>query len=425
MTKRRFLPLGPGLAGLLLILSVSGDRLSAQLPTQRSAESVPQLDRLLRWLENVQRHTPGEPDLWAIEIGGWPRADLEDVVADIGKLSAFLERSRQGKGGSRPTLALHDRRFTVSEVEEIFAGNSTLRRGAGLHADVAMFVPEDASRRVSQMASRTFVVQDGRQQGVRYNTGHWQLARMLLEEITPSPANDAGALLWYRACSAFLLRERHFDEAKIHLTTARQVFPGSWEILLDSGYLHQKFSSPAIQAAVLAMSGDGIKTDVGSQRTELERAERFFRQTLAINAGSVEARIRLGRVLGQLERHQDAAAELTEALGESPAGELRYFAALLLGREELALGQFNLAREHFQTAADLYPRAQSPHLALSQLARQSGDRKTALDALRKVTVLPASELVRADPWWRYYDSHDEDADDLLRNLYETLRRDRR
>lgn len=368
----------------------------------------------------MQRHRPGEADLWATEIGGWAGADLEAVVGDLRKLAAFLDRARQGRRNS--AIQLYNRTFTVSEVETILGGNSTLRRGAGLHADVAMLVPEDASRRVSQMASRAFVVQDGRQQGVRFNTVHWQLARRLLDGIVPSPANDAGALLWYRACSAYLLRNGHLDEAQVHLENARRTFPASWEVLLDSAYLHQKFSSPEIQAAVQAMSAEGIAVDVGSQRTELGRAERFFRQTLAINAASVEARVRRGGVLGQLERHQEAAAELRKALEGAPKGELRYLAELLLGREEEALGRFDAARERFQAAADLYPRAQSPHLALSRLARQSGDRQAALGALQKLIALPASELVRADPWWRYYDSHAEDADDLLRGLHADIER---
>lgn len=381
---------------------------------------MPQLVRLFRWLEGVQQHRPGEADLWATEIGGWTTADLETVVGDLRKLAAFLDRARQGR--RNPAIQLYNRTFTFSQVEKFLGGNSTLRRGAGLHADVAMFVPEDASRGVSQTPSRAFVVQDGRQQGVRFNTAHWRLARTLLDGIVPSPANDAGTLLWYRACSAYFLRDGQLDEAQAHLEKARQVFPASWEILLDSAYLYQKFSSPAIQAAVQAMSADGIAANVGSQRIELERAERFFRHTLAINAANVEARVRRGRVLGQLEQHLEAAAELKKALEGAPKGKLRYFAELLMGREEEALGRLDSAREHFQAAADLYPSVQSPLLALSQLARQSGDRRAALRALQKVTAGPATGFVRADPWWTYYDSHVEDAGDLLRDLYADIQR---
>ena len=108
---------------------------------------------------------------------------------------------------------------SAPQLDRIFAGNDTVRRGAVLHADVGMLAPEDLSRRASQMALRTFVVQDGRQQGARGQTIHWQLGRLLLDGITPSPANDAGTLLWYRASSAYLLREGHLDEARLRMST--------------------------------------------------------------------------------------------------------------------------------------------------------------------------------------------------------------
>lgn len=421
-------PYGLALAGLLALTHLQAQ--SAPQPdlarpyqdqfpeVRRPPDSAQQLARLLRWLEDVQHHQPGELDLPAKEIGGWTRADLATVVADVRKLAVFLERARAGRAGRDPVIQLHNRTFTIAQVEKIFAGNDTLRRGAVLHADVGMLAPEDLSRRASQMALRTFVVQDGRQQGARGQTVHWQLGRLLLDGIAPSPVSDAGTLLWYRASSARLLREGHLDEARAHLEKGRQVFPASWELLLDSAYLHQRLSSPTIQAAVQAMSSEGIRTNVASQRSELEQAERFFRQTLAINPDNLDARVRLGRMLSQLGRHEEAAAELRKALDGRPEGEVRYFAELLLGREEESLGQRASAREHYQAAADLYPMAQSPHLALSQLARQSGDRRAALLALQAVTALPATEVARTDPWWSFYESHVEDIDDLLRDLYD-------
>ena len=408
LAKLRCLPFGLALAGLLLAL--------AHLQAQRPADSAPQLDRLLQWLEDVQRHQPGELDLAAKEVGGWARQDLTTVAADVRKLADFLARAREGRAGREPAFQLYNRTFTLDQLEKVFAGNETLRRGALLHADVGMLAEDDLSRRASQMALRTFVVQDGRQQGARGQTIHWQIGRLLLDGILPSPGNDAGTLLWYRASSAHLLREGHLDEARTHLEKGRQLFPASWELLLDSAYLHQAFSSPGIQAAVQAMSSEGTKADVGSQRSELERAERFFRQALAINPGHIEARVRLGRMLGQLGRHEEAAAELRKALDEGPTGEVRYFAELLLGREEESLGRREPARDAYQAAADLYPKAQSPYLALSQLARQSGDRSAALIALQHMTDLSANVLARADPWWSYYQPHLGDADDLLKEL---------
>jgi hypothetical protein len=114
---------------------------------------------------------------------------------------------------------------------------------------------------------------------------------------------------------------------------------------------------------------------------------------------------------------------LSRALESGPQGEQRYFAELLFGRAEEARGRHASAREHYQNAAALYPRAQSPRLALSQLSRQSGDRQAALQMLQTVTTLPVAAPGRTDPWWTYNDVHVGDADTLLTALYDAIRKD--
>jgi Flp pilus assembly protein TadD len=61
------------------------------------------------------------------------------------------------------------------------------------------------------------------------------------------------------------------------------------------------------------------------------------------------------------------------------------------------------AKASYERASTMYPNAQSPRLALSQLARQSGDRDSALRALQPIADLPQYERLRRDPWWTYYD----------------------
>jgi len=235
----------------------------------------------------------------------------------------------------------------------------------------------------------------------------------VLDAIAPSPKENALALLWYRASAAYLLHEGHFAEVHTHLDIARQLFPTSADVLLDSAYLREKFASPEIQAAVQDLKSRGTTLNVGSDRTELGRAEGFFRQVLSLDPARVEGRVRLGHVLSELGRHQEAAAELRQALAAGPRGAVRYFTELFLGREEETLGDRDAARAHFQEAADRFPDAQSPHLALSRLARQSGDRRAALRALEHVTSLPADEAYRADPWWIYFTYHADDVDELI------------
>jgi tetratricopeptide (TPR) repeat protein len=132
--------------------------------------------------------------------------------------------------------------------------------------------------------------------------------------------------------------------------------------------------------------------------------------------GHTDARIRLGHTLGELGSHEEAAAELRKALDASLNGAQLYYAELFLGREEEALGNRVDAKRHFENAAELYPRAQSPRLALSELARRSGDRAGALRALRGVTSVRSAALIDAehtDPWWEYYEVHQDDTEPLM------------
>ncbi len=396
----------------------------------------PSLARLLRWLEAVRLHTPGCGDSPVLEVGKWSPSDLETLLGDLGNLSAFLrwvqekpdERSTEARssiksltGGvprpsearfvrdsDRAAILLYNRRFNLDEIEGIFHGNDTLRRGAVLHADIAVFVPGNFIQYP--------VVDDGRRKGGRRGTVHWQIGRQLLDTQGPGPGADGSTLLWYRAVSAYLFREGHLAEVAQHLDSARQVFPKHPMVLLDSAYLHLELSSPAIQAAVQEIRTEGSDVAVNSRRSELQSAERFLRELLAIAPDDAEARSRLGHTLGELGRHEEAAAELRRAIAANSNSKQLYLAELFLGRQEHALGRRAEAQRRYENAAEIFPDAQSPRLALSHLAGQAGDRAAALRALRNITAPVGADDRRNDPWLYYYRPHLEDAGPLMREM---------
>lgn len=412
MTKR------PGAMALVVCLIAW----AAPATAQDVKGDDPALVRLLQWLDAVRLHTPGEADLAVTEVGNWWQADVPALVGDLRRLSTFLQRARARGLGPSQTIQLYNRRFTLAEIETIFHGNDTLRGGAVLHADIAVLGGDTLRRRGNTAAeSSFFVVNDGRGGGVRHESAHWQIGRAVLDGITPSPTGDPGALLWYRAVSSYLLHEGHLGEARAHLDTARRMFSNDPFFLLDSAYLHQDFSSISLQAAAQDLRAAGANPAVESRRLELERAERFFRQTLAVDPGQTDARVRLGHTLGEMGRHDEAAIELRRAIDARLNGPQLYFAELFFGHEEQALGRPDAAKRHYENAAELYPKAQSPWLALSQLARQSGDRLGALRALKGITALPSEERYRWDPWWGYYNFHQDDSDRLLDDMRKLAR----
>ena len=369
---------------------------------------------LLRWLEAVQWHTPGCADPPAMEVVSYSQEELATLSSGLKQLRRQMDQS-----DPPAVIQLYDRQFAREVIERIFHGNATLRRGAVLHADIAVIVPGSLAQSIR--------VDDGRQTGSgRHGTLHWEMGRLLLDLVTPRPGSDAGALLWYRAVSAHMLREGWLVDASEHLERARQVFPDRPVFLIDAAYLHEELSSPAIQAAAQQLRADRTRTAIDSRRSELQRAERFLKDAMAValapHTGTTTSeeipsiRVRLGHVLEELGRHEEAAGNLRLALEAELNRERQYLAELFLGRAEQALGRRDEAKRRYAHAAALFPNAQSPHLALSQLAHQSGDQAEALRALERLKSYSSSDVHRADPWWLYYYPHLEDAEDLMNEM---------
>ena len=154
---------------------------------------------------------------------------------------------------------------------------------------------------------------------------------------------------------------------------------------------------------------------VQSEGAELRLAEQLYKRALERNPALVEARIRLGRVLGLRGRHDEAIGHLRQ--GQS-AGEalLRYYAHLFLGAEYEALGNGSEARRSYEQAAMLAPTAQSPLLGLSRVADRAGDRAAAREAVGRVLTLPAGDPEQADPWWVYEVVHGRHVNQLFDDL---------
>ena len=93
-------------------------------------------------------------------------------------------------------------------------------------------------------------------------------------------------------------------------------------------------------------------------------------------------------------------------------------------RLERALLRYDAARQSYQQALELFPRAQSARIALSHLARQRSDREAALGLL--LPTLSASPVGRQDddPWWDYHRGDGRHAEALLQQLRAPFQADR-
>ncbi len=350
--------------------------------------SVPAL--LPNWLAAISQHQPGEPDASAREVSAWSRSDLQDLLILFRKL----------------------RRVDA---------NAVLKRGALLHADVAMLATAENAPLPSPPFSGTngsvalFV--DGRPVGFDRGAVHWDFARLLLDTVRPDPSHDPMVRLWYRATAAHLASHYQYADSLTHLARARRLFDEDAATLFESGCLYEALGSARVQGSIQSAElPRWFKIPIGTARANQQQAETFFRRALTIDPGLTEARVRLGRVTGLLGHHEEAARDLRRAIAATDDSLILYYAELFLGDEEQALAHRDAARGSYERAAALYPHAQSPRLALSQLARRYGDRPTALGAIRQVLNLPADRAERDDPWWTYHVSQGRHADALWGEL---------
>ncbi|MDQ3170598.1 MAG: tetratricopeptide repeat protein, partial [Acidobacteriota bacterium] len=246
---------------------------------------------------------------------------------------------------------------------------------------------------------------DGRGEGQMARPWHWMFARDFLYLVLSANRDDADALLWYQAIANHFWTMRNFTEGLPHIRKAIELFPRDPELQFVRGLIHESQSAAQIQAAVAEQQALLTRTPrmiyvptVGSAASERRQAEDAFRIALSGDPGHLEARLRLSHLMTLDGRYEEAARELAVVLAGAEHPWHRYFALILIGRAEEGRGRPSDARAAYEAASALFPDAQAPRLAISQIDLRAGDR----DAAMKVFEFLSSERPHdADPWWQY------------------------
>jgi tetratricopeptide (TPR) repeat protein len=270
---------------------------------------------------------------------------------------------------------------------------------------------------------------------------HWRHARVLadaLATIPPGKRNAQGrptlavARAWYRAVGALFQYWADLGHLDAHLGDGDGLLGEDPVLLLYQGALHQAYADPRLQTYLRERrtstrgGPDGpMATDTTvfgavhlpfeNASIELTRAERALRRALALDGSLVEARIRLAHVLDACGKPAEAAAQARQALAAPLPPFLEYYAAMVLGRAEAALGHYADAHTSFSRALARYPRSQATHVALSQIAISGSVGMAAETLLPALGPDPAD--VEDDPWAWYWRLHEPDAP----SLYEALK----
>jgi tetratricopeptide (TPR) repeat protein len=434
------------LAIVVMALALLTEAALAGRVGQRSVAPFQNFRVLAAWLDAVENHQLGRSDDALQQAARWTPNELDQLRVEINVLYLFLrkpgveeityipdegrERGTFSSPHQRPIYvfnrqALEHLRALALRVEAVGVTLAT-ERGVMLHTDLVtlgldVVVPADGATSTARASLRVFV-DDGGLKGVSYSPIHWAIARLLAEQATANSEGERWVGDWYRATVAFLQRERQYGSD--HIAHALRHLPSDARLLLMVGAQHEALASPAVQAFVETSPGR-LKLPVQSANRELAAAERRLREALATESDLVEARVRLGRVLGLRGRHADAAAELRPAVRTVNEPLLDYYANLFLGAELTNLADDAGARTAFERASELYPRARSPHLALAHLAWRAADHGELVARLQRALATDEVADPEADPWFAYHAAHGRHADEWLRAVRETVGHDRR
>lgn len=309
--------------------------------------------------------------------------------------------------------------------------NLVLWRAAALHSDLAMLrapgenVARGGSLPVGPRGDRLEIV-DGKALGLDLSSVQWQLARDLIEHVqpadrnAPAPAHDVNVRDWYRLTTLWMQAHEDYDLA--HLERALRLFPDDSIVLFLRGCHHEAMATPAIQLAANDLDADVRGRFVGSRADEWREAEHFFARAVAIDGNFAEARLRLGRVTAMQGRYEDAVALLRTALPRLAVdARLAYYGQLFVGDAEEHVGHAAAAREAYHHAQTVFPMAQKPRLALSQLAWRQDARREAWPPLQALLESPPVSAAD-DPWVAYQTSHARDVDARIAAMWSAAMR---
>ena len=383
------------------------------------------------WIKAVDQHAAGESDEALARITNWNYNDLElmrgyvEALVELPLSNRARETRRRTVGRDLAAIKELIRNLKLKGDFEEFK-----KRAAILHTDTAILdsmplvveppmtpqLPPQWARSGSQ---RTVIVKsfDGRVENFELRNLHWDFAMDALESLPAAPRRDPIVAQWYRAVGAFFVSERRFADAQGHFTRARQVVPDDPRVMFGEACLNETLGAPRIQnfVKVTMLPGGLTFRGVESPPAHWRRAEDLLRRAVSIEPQFAEARLRLGRVLVSLERHEEGLQFLERAIDDSPNRLVKFYGHLFSGDAELSLDRADDAQRSYERALKLFPDSQAAQLGLASALRAAGDPEALAAMLPTLTKAPDSRD-GDDPWWDYYDGDAAQVDELLAEL---------
>jgi hypothetical protein len=376
-----------------------------------------------RWVAAIETHVPGQRDAAVLMVSTLTFDKRVELNAGMEFFLSFLQ-------GEPMPIKTSEHKLLASMAatsRQVPGPNAFLKRAAVLHADAAVSreiagvkdvaTPVRPSGRPSPplLSQRSLLLnRDGEVLGDTLSDWNWPFARSLVALIVPTPGDDPFVGTWYHATAAFMFQRGLYGEVVTHLQKATALLPDDARVLFDRACYAEGQGLPRTQVLLSDRTPAGsVQLAIPREDQTNEEAERLFRRALRADPSFVEARVRLGRLLGVRKRHEEAASELATALAANPTGSVLFYAHLFAGRSAQALGKIADAAEHYKAATSLFPGAQSASLAWSQAALLESDVAAALEAIQRID----KSMTARDPWRWYHFAAGRDADALLRDMW--------
>jgi tetratricopeptide (TPR) repeat protein len=306
-----------------------------------------------------------------------------------------------------------------------------LTRAAVLHSDALVFFdrfPAPPDNRPSEPArpgarriepppllwdERIVLTRDGQPLGEAFTSWHLPFARSLLVLLN----GDRFVGEWYHAVAAYLLANGMLGDATAHLRRAAQELPNDARLVFDRATYAETLGLPIYQAVSddPASLRPGFMARIPSEDHTNSEAEKLYSRILEIEPGYVEARVRLARLVDRRGLHDEAAAQIANALDAKPSGVVLFYAHLVAGRIAAARGRYDEALAEYRAASAVFPSAQSALLGESHAALMRADIRGTLAPLEHLGA--GSMTYDDDPWWDYQLGAGRDVNALMSQLW--------
>lgn len=143
-----------------------------------------------------------------------------------------------------------------------------------------------------------------------------------------------------------------------------------------------------------------IKKEPVSVESSRRWAEAAFRRALELDPTDSYVRVRLGHLLLEAGRVEEAATELRRVGGDATARS-RYLAALFAAEAAERQGDATAAAARYQEALTILPGSQAARVGFAALLESRGELAQAAETLRPLARRRRQPDAQADPWTTY------------------------